>query len=81
MACARAPAYGISDTDRARFAGERRSKVTFDIEPVGEMVKLTVIHDGFDAGSAVLEGVTEGWPRILSDLKTLLETGNTLPVG
>jgi hypothetical protein len=55
--------------------------VTFDIEPVGEMVKLTVIHDDFDAGSAVLPGISEGWPRILSDLKTLLETGDTLPVG
>jgi hypothetical protein len=62
-------------------ASERRSKVTFDIEPAGEMVKLTVIHDDFDTGSAVLEGVSEGWPRILSDLKTLLETGATLPVG
>jgi len=31
--------------------------------------------------SAVLPGISEGWPRILSDLKTLLETGDTLPVG
>ena len=35
-------------------------------------------HDGFDASSAILPGITEGWPRILSDLKTLLETGDTL---
>jgi len=28
----------------------------------------------------VLPGISEGWPRILSDLKTLLETGDTLPV-
>jgi DNA-binding transcriptional ArsR family regulator/uncharacterized protein YndB with AHSA1/START domain len=68
-----AAVYGIGEEDRARFAGERRSKVTFDIEPAGEMVKLTVVHDGFDPGSAVLEGVSAGWPRILSDLKTLLE--------
>lgn len=34
----------------------------------------------FDAGSAVLPGISEGWPRILSGLKTLLETGDTLPV-
>ena len=73
-----AAAYDVSDEDLARFASERRSKVTFDIEPVGEMVKLTVVHDGFDAGSAILPGITEGWPRILSDLKTLLETGDTL---
>ena len=76
-----AAAYGVSDEHLAQVASERRSKVTFDIEPAGEMVKLTVIHDDFDAGSAVLEGISGGWPRILSDLKTLLETGDTLPVG
>jgi hypothetical protein len=57
-----AAAYDVSDEDLARFAGERRSKVTFDIEPLGEMVKLTVVHDGFEPGSAILPGITEGWP-------------------
>jgi hypothetical protein len=65
----------------AKVNSERRSKVTFDIEPCGEVVKLTVVHDDFDPGSIVLEGVSQGWPRILSDLKTLLETGDTLPTG
>jgi uncharacterized protein YndB with AHSA1/START domain len=76
-----AAAYEISDEYLARVAAERRSKVTFDIEQLGELVKLTVTHDDFEPGSAVLEGITQGWPRILSDLKTLLETGDTLPVG
>jgi len=74
-----AAAYDVSEEHLARVASERRSKVTFDIEPLGEMVKLTVIHDDFDSGSAVLPGITEGWPRILADLKTLLETGELLP--
>jgi DNA-binding transcriptional ArsR family regulator/uncharacterized protein YndB with AHSA1/START domain len=73
-----AAAYGIGDEVRARFAAERRSKVTFDLEPLGEMVKLTVVHDDFDAGSAILPGISQGWPRILSDLKTLLETGDIM---
>jgi DNA-binding transcriptional ArsR family regulator/uncharacterized protein YndB with AHSA1/START domain len=73
-----AAAYDVSEEDLVRFASERRSKVTFDIEPLGEMVKLTVVHDGFEPGSAILPGITEGWPRILSDLKTLLETGDML---
>jgi uncharacterized protein YndB with AHSA1/START domain/DNA-binding transcriptional ArsR family regulator len=72
-----AAANGITEERRARFAGERRSRVTFTIEDVGEdageMVKLTVVHDDFDPGSAVLEAVSGGWPRILSDLKSLLE--------
>jgi uncharacterized protein YndB with AHSA1/START domain len=62
-----------------KFRSEPRSKVTFDIEPVGELVRLTVIHDGFEPGSAVLEGISEGWPWILASLKTLLETGESLP--
>jgi uncharacterized protein YndB with AHSA1/START domain/DNA-binding transcriptional ArsR family regulator len=71
--------YGISEQQRAKFAGERRSKVTFEIEPAGQLVKLTVLHDDFEPGSPVLEGVTQGWPAILASLKTLLETGEPLP--
>ncbi len=53
--------------------------MTFEIEPLGELVKLTVVHDGFEPGSVVAAMVSQGWPRVLSDLKTLLETGETLP--
>jgi DNA-binding transcriptional ArsR family regulator/uncharacterized protein YndB with AHSA1/START domain len=76
-----AAAYGISDEVRARYASEPRSKVTFDIEPLGDVVKLTVVHDGFEPGSAVLPGISQGWPLILASLKSLLETGDVLPVG
>lgn len=69
----------LSDEARERIAAEPRSKVTFEIEPLGELVKLTVVHDGFEPGSVVASMVSQGWPRILSDLKTLLETGETLP--
>ncbi len=74
-----ARAYGVDEDFRARAAAERRSKVTFDIEDLGSQVKLTVLHDDFDPGSVVLEGVSGGWPAILSSLKTLLETGDILP--
>jgi DNA-binding transcriptional ArsR family regulator/uncharacterized protein YndB with AHSA1/START domain len=66
----------VDDATLARIAAERRSKVTFDLEPHGDLVKLTVVHDDFDPGSTVVEMVSEGWPRLLSDLKTLLETGS-----
>jgi len=72
-------AVGLSDDVVAKMASERRSKVTFEIEPIGRIVKLTVVHDDFEPGSTVLEMVTEGWPQFMSDLKTLLETGDTLP--
>ncbi|HYB31539.1 MAG TPA: metalloregulator ArsR/SmtB family transcription factor [Solirubrobacteraceae bacterium] len=61
-----------------RVAAEPRSKVAFEIDDLGEFVKLTVIHDGFEPGSEVLETISQGWPHILSNLKTLLETGDTL---
>jgi uncharacterized protein YndB with AHSA1/START domain/DNA-binding transcriptional ArsR family regulator len=75
-----AQAHDLSDEFLAAVAAERRSKVAFDIEALGEMVKLTVVHDDFEPGSAVLESITHGWPVILASLKTLLETGETLPV-
>ena len=74
-----AEATGFDDEFRAKAASEPRSKVTFELEPIGETVKLTVVHDGFKPGSTVLENISKGWPHILSDLKTLLETGETLP--
>jgi uncharacterized protein YndB with AHSA1/START domain/DNA-binding transcriptional ArsR family regulator len=61
-----------------RASAERRSKVTFDVTPVGGSCRLTVTHDDFDAGSVVLAGVSEGWPSIIASLKTLLETGEPL---
>ncbi|HEX3920746.1 MAG TPA: SRPBCC domain-containing protein [Streptosporangiaceae bacterium] len=74
-----AQAYGFSEEFQANLAAEPRSKVTFEIEPAGPMVKLTVLHDGFEPGSAVLDGISQGWPAILASLKTLLETGEPLP--
>lgn len=63
----------------AAFAAEPLSVVTFEIEPMGELVKLTVVHGGFEDGSQIREGISGGWPQILASLKTLLETGEPLP--
>jgi hypothetical protein len=42
---------------------------------------VPVVHDDFDPGRAILPNVSQGRPPILSGLKTLLETGDILPVG
>jgi hypothetical protein len=42
------------------------------------VAKLTVTHDGFAPGSAVLPAISEGWAAVLASLKTLLETGSSL---
>jgi len=64
---------------------EPPSRVTFEIEtldkkrgPQGEAVRLTVTHDRFPPRSKIFPGICEGWPVILSGLKTLLESGRGL---
>jgi uncharacterized protein YndB with AHSA1/START domain len=58
---------------------ERTSRVTFDIEPRGKVVKLTVTHDNLDERGKTLRGISEGWPMVLASLKSFLETGRPLP--
>jgi len=55
---------------------EGTSRVTWEIEPVGDSCRLTVTHDQLREGAN--DQLFGGWPQILSGLKTLLETGETL---
>jgi uncharacterized protein YndB with AHSA1/START domain len=74
-----AAAVGMDEATAATWRAEERSRVAFEIEDVGHgAVKLTVTHDGFARGSAVLPAISEGWPAVLASLKTLLETGSSL---
>lgn len=57
----------------------KHSKVTFEIEPVGYLVRLTVTHDRPEPGSEMLDGITKGWSKVLSSLNSLLEVGRALP--
>ncbi|MGH3658164.1 MAG: SRPBCC family protein [Micromonosporaceae bacterium] len=73
--------YTFSDPD-SRERGEPHSRVSFTIEPseaFDGVVRLTVVHDAFAAGSPQFQGVSDGWPDILSSLKTLVESGEPLP--
>jgi uncharacterized protein YndB with AHSA1/START domain len=56
------------------------STVTFEIIPMGDACKLTLRHDGLQAGAPLTAGIIDGWALILSSLKSLLETGEALPV-
>lgn len=56
----------------------QHSRVVFDIEPMDKVVRLTVTHDGFAVGSEMPGRISNGWPRVLSSLKSLLETGTAL---
>jgi uncharacterized protein YndB with AHSA1/START domain len=71
---------GMDEFTADAWRAEPRSRVAFDIEDAGlGVVKLTVIHDGFEPGSDVLQAISQGWPAVLSSLKTLLESGSPLP--
>ena len=59
---------------------EAYSRVTFEIEPYEDMVRLTVSHDDLGVGSGMAIGVSKRWPLVLSSLKSLLETGRGLDV-
>lgn len=58
----------------------RHSRVTFDVVPYDGMTKLIVKHDELEVGSRMLEGISKGWPIVLSSLKSFLETGKPLDV-
>ncbi len=57
-----------------------KSRVTYEIEAVEDMVCLTVTHDNFKAGSKMVGKVSWGWPRVLGSLKSFLETGKGLNI-
>jgi uncharacterized protein YndB with AHSA1/START domain/DNA-binding transcriptional ArsR family regulator len=66
---------GFADGFYEKALAEPRSTVSFDLEPSGTQTKLTVVHAGFGPDSVVLPDVSGGWPRVLSLLKTFLESG------
>ena len=57
---------------------EGYSRLTYELEPVGESVKLTMIHEMDRPESKLIDAVSTGWPHILASLKSLLETGESL---
>jgi len=54
---------------------EGPTRCTMELEPIGDAVKLTITHTMDRPDSKFIGAVSGGWPRILSNLKSLLETG------
>jgi uncharacterized protein YndB with AHSA1/START domain len=69
-------------TWRNEFKPELRpegySRLTYELEPQGDAVKLTLIHEIDKPDSKLIQAVSGGWPAILASLKSLLETGESL---
>lgn len=60
------------------FGGEPPSEVALEIEPYGDIVRLTVTHEKLSTAGDY-EAVSLGWPAVMANLKSLLETGHVLP--
>jgi len=75
-----AAAVGLDPETAAAWRAEPRSRVVYDLEETSQGVtRLTVLHDGFAPGSVVLPNIAQGWPAVVSSLKSMLETGSPLP--
>jgi uncharacterized protein YndB with AHSA1/START domain len=59
---------------------DRASRVRYELSPAGSSTtKLRIVHDDFEGPTATYTGSIEGWPLMMSSLKSLLETGKALP--
>jgi uncharacterized protein YndB with AHSA1/START domain len=65
----------ISDETRA----EGPSRVTFELQPLDVVTKLTLTHDRHSTAGVTFTNTSNGWPALMSSLKSLLETGEALP--
>jgi uncharacterized protein YndB with AHSA1/START domain len=63
---------------KAEMRAEGFTRLTYELENLGDSVKLTLIHEIDKPDSKVIEAVSGGWPAILASLKSLLETGESL---
>jgi uncharacterized protein YndB with AHSA1/START domain len=63
---------------RPELKEEGYSRCTMEIEPLDGAVKLTVTHAIEHPQSKLIEAVSGGWPAVLSNLKSLLETGEVV---
>ena len=77
--------YTWNPKDRPELAMKRSSlsRVTYELTPVGSMVRFRLIHENLlpedlENNPNTFQGVNNGWPAIVSSLKSLLETGSAL---
>ncbi|HTC45514.1 MAG TPA: SRPBCC family protein [Steroidobacteraceae bacterium] len=63
---------------RPEIKAEGPSQCTFELEPSGDITKLTITHSSPRPNSKLIVAVSGGWPMILANLKTLLETGKPM---
>jgi uncharacterized protein YndB with AHSA1/START domain len=70
--------YTFKPMHDENLSGEQPSRVVFELEQQKEQVKLTVTHDDFAPDTKVFASISNGWPLVLSSLKSYLETNRVL---
>lgn len=77
--------YTWNTKDRPELAAKRNglSRVTYELSPMGSQVKLRLLHENLlpediEKNPNTFRGVNNGWPAVLSSLKSLLETGEAI---
>jgi uncharacterized protein YndB with AHSA1/START domain len=80
--------YTWNPKDKPEVAKKRKSpsRVTYEITPMGQMTKLRLIHENLlaediEKDPTTFRGINNGWPAVLSSLKSLLETGQAMDYG
>ena len=64
--------------NKPELKAEGESRCTMELEPSGTAVKLSITHTIEREPSKFIEAVSGGWPKVISNLKSLLETGSTV---
>jgi uncharacterized protein YndB with AHSA1/START domain len=66
------------DQNKPELKAEGESRCTMELEPSGTAVKLSITHTIECEPSKFIAAVSGGWPKVISNLKSLLETGSTV---
>lgn len=64
----------------AELAKDRAIRLTWEIEPLGEVCRVRIIHDRFEGETASYHAIVNGVPALMASIKSLLETGQPLPL-
>jgi uncharacterized protein YndB with AHSA1/START domain len=78
--------WNMKDAPEKAAKRDGLSRVTYEITPMGALVKLRLIHENLLLEDIVTDpanpfaGINNGWPAVLSSLKSLLETGEAIPL-
>jgi uncharacterized protein YndB with AHSA1/START domain len=70
------PPRRLVHTYQTSWSTDPESRVTWDLESLGDEVRVRLVHDRFETATQTYEGVKDGWSKILTSLKRWVETGD-----